>query len=127
VKGQVVLPEMNLPEGISLDRLDRRRSLAEQFNDEFRRVAETKVAERLYLARRQAFDLLTSANRPNSPWRAFDVEGEEARLQDRYGRNLYGHSMLVARRLVESDVRFVTVTWEVFEKLKIDEDGWDTH
>ena len=127
IKGQVVLPEMNLPDGITLDRLDRRRSLAEQFNEELRRVEQTQVADRLEVSRRQAFDLLTSANRPNSPWRAFGVEGEDDRLQDRYGRNLYGHSMLVARRLIESDVRFVTVTWEVFEKLKIDEDGWDTH
>jgi len=126
-KGEIVLPEMDLPEGISLDRLDRRRSLAQQFNDELRRVEQTLAADSLELSRRQAFDLLTSANRPNSPWRAFSVDGEDAKLQDRYGRNLYGHSMLVARRLVESDVRFVTVTWEVFEKLKIDEDGWDTH
>lgn len=127
IKGEVVLPAIDLPEGISLDRLERRRSLAEQFNAELRRVEETVAADRLELSRRQAFDLLTSASRPNSPWRAFSVDSEDPKLQDRYGRNLYGHSMLVARRLVESDVRFVTVTWEVFEKLKIDEDGWDTH
>ena len=127
IKGEVVLPAIDLPEGISLDRLERRRSLAQQFNDELRRIEETVAADRLELSRRQAFDLLTSASRPNSPWRAFNVDSEDPTLQDRYGRNLYGHSMLVARRLVESNVRFVTVTWEVFEKLKIDEDGWDTH
>jgi hypothetical protein len=127
VKGKVVLPEMDLADGISIDRLDQRRTLAQQFNDEFRRLEQTQDVDRLDLSRRQAFDLLTSANRPNSPWRAFSVDEEDARLQDRYGRNLYGHSMLVARRLVESDVRFVTVTWEVFEKLNIDHDGWDTH
>ncbi len=127
VKGQVVLPEMDLADGISIDRLDQRRSFAQQFNDEFRRIEQTQVVDYLDQSRRQAFDLLTSANRPNSPWRAFSVDDEDARLQDRYGRNLYGQSMLIARRLVESDVRFVTVTWGVFEKLKIDEDGWDTH
>ncbi|MCH2210254.1 MAG: DUF1501 domain-containing protein [Fuerstiella sp.] len=127
VKGNIVLPEMSLADGISIDRLDKRRSLSQQFNDEFRRVEQTQAIDRLDQSRRQAFDLLTSANRPNSPWRAFSTEKEDARLQDRYGRNLYGHSMLVARRLIESDVRFVTVTWEVFEKLKIDQDGWDTH
>ncbi|MEO2031986.1 MAG: DUF1501 domain-containing protein [Planctomycetaceae bacterium] len=127
VKGKVVLPEMDLADGISIDRLDQRRTLAQQFNDEFRRLDQTQVVDSLDLSRRRAFDLLTSANRPNSPWRAFSVDDEDARLQDRYGRNLYGHSMLVARRLVESDVRFVTVTWEVFEKLNIDHDGWDTH
>ncbi|MCH2203576.1 MAG: DUF1501 domain-containing protein [Fuerstiella sp.] len=127
VKGKIVLPEMNLADGISIDRLDTRRSLSQQFNDEFRRVEQTQAIDRLDQSRRQAFDLLTSANRPNSPWRAFSTENEDVRLQDRYGRNLYGHSMLIARRLIESDVRFVTVTWEVFEKLNIDQDGWDTH
>lgn len=127
VLGDIILPEMQLPDDLSLDRLDRRRSLAEQFDDQLRLIEKTGVAERLNVSRRQAFDLLTSANRPQSPWRAFQVEEEPAKLQERYGRNLYGKSMLTARRLIQSNVRFVTVTWEVFEKLKVDEDGWDTH
>ncbi|MBN81380.1 MAG: hypothetical protein CMJ70_14695 [Planctomycetaceae bacterium] len=127
VLGDVVLPEMKLADEISIDRLDSRRTLVEQFNAELRRIEHLGVTDRLDLSRRQAFDLLTSANRSNSPWRAFSVDDEADTLKDRYGRNLYGQSMMIARRLVESDVRFVTVTWEVFEKAGVDEDGWDTH
>jgi hypothetical protein len=48
---------------------------------------------------------------------AFDLNGEPARVRDRYGRNLFGQGCLLARRLVERGVPFVEVTL----------DGWDTH
>jgi hypothetical protein len=48
---------------------------------------------------------------------AFDVEKEPTKLRDRYGRNTFGQSCLLARRLVESGVRFVTVNYG----------GWDHH
>ena len=127
IQGQVMLPEVGLPDELTLDRLDRRRDLAAQFDSELRRIEQSGAVDAFDRTRKQAFDLLTSTHRPDSPWRAFDVSSESASIQDRYGRNLYGNSMLTARRLVESGVRFVTVTWEVFEQLKIDLDGWDTH
>ena len=127
VLGDVVLPQMELPESVTLDRLNQRRSLSEQFGDELRRLETSQAAERMTFHGKQAFELLTSANSPRSPWRAFHLDDESASLRDRYGRHLYGNAMLTARRLVEAGVRFVTVTWEVFELLKIDEDGWDTH
>jgi uncharacterized protein (DUF1501 family) len=48
---------------------------------------------------------------------AFQLERETAQLRDDYGRNRFGQSLLLARRLVEAGVRFVTVS----------NDGWDTH
>jgi uncharacterized protein (DUF1501 family) len=65
----------------------------------------------------------------SSPVRAaFDLEREDARLRDRYGRTLFGSSTLIARRLVEAGVRFVNVTWDIFwERFKLQYDGWDTH
>ena len=42
---------------------------------------------------------------------AFDLDRESDKLRDRYGRNEYGESFLLARRLVESGVRLVTVVW----------------
>lgn len=48
---------------------------------------------------------------------AFALHREDPRLRDRYGRNRFGQSLLLARRLVEAGVRFVTVS----------DDGWDTH
>src|SRR5205807_4797310 len=49
--------------------------------------------------------------------RAFALEKEDPRLRDRYGRHRFGQSCLLARRLIESGVRFVTVS----------DGGWDTH
>jgi uncharacterized protein (DUF1501 family) len=49
--------------------------------------------------------------------RAFDVEQEDVRVRDGYGRNTFGQSCLLARRLIEAGVHFVTVT----------DGGWDTH
>jgi hypothetical protein len=48
---------------------------------------------------------------------AFAIDAEDPKLRDRYGRNTAGQSMLLARRLVESGVRFVTVNYA----------GWDHH
>jgi arylsulfatase A-like enzyme len=49
--------------------------------------------------------------------RAFDLNQEPPRLRDRYGRTTFGQSCLLARRLIEAGVHFVTVT----------DGGWDTH
>ena len=57
---------------------------------------------------RQAFELLLS---PSSQ-RAFDLGKEPPAVRDRYGRDLLGSSMLLARRLVEAGVTFVTVHTE---------------
>src|SRR5262249_41679056 len=65
----------------------------------------------------KALSLLTSSESQ----RAFDIDDEEPRLRDRYGRTSYGQSVLMARRLVEAGVRFVTV----FYSPGIN--GWDTH
>jgi hypothetical protein len=61
----------------------------------------------------KAYNLVTA---PNAK-KAFDIQSEDPRLRDRYGRNSLGHGCLLARRLIEGGVRFVTVT----------DGGWDTH
>ena len=53
---------------------------------------------------------------------ALDIRREEPRLRDRYGRNLFGQSALVARRLVEAGVRFVTLHYDACDGY-----GWDSH
>lgn len=123
-KGRITLPETALPDGMSLGRLDRRRSLLRQV-DEDRRAAD--AAARLDHFQQQAFDLLTSSNSPNSPWRAFEVDDEPASVRDLYGRHLYGESALVARRLIERGVRLVTLYWESFHQRDGDAPAWDTH
>jgi hypothetical protein len=60
-----------------------------------------------------ALDLVTA---PEAK-RAFEIGVEDPRLRDRYGRTRFGQNCLLARRLIEGGVRFVTVS----------DPGWDTH
>ncbi len=71
--------------------------------------------------------MLTSRNSPDSAWRAFELEEETAELRDRYGRFLFGEASLIARRLIQRGVRFVTLYWESFDKREGDATAWDTH
>jgi uncharacterized protein (DUF1501 family) len=71
-------------------------------------------------ADQKAFDLLFSA----SAKQALDVESERTDLRARYGRNTFGQSCLLARRLVESGVRLVTVN--MFDTV-FNEVTWDCH
>jgi hypothetical protein len=124
VHGTPFLGDNTLPEGLTIDRLNMRRSLLQQLDDQLPRAEAASNSLTFDLTRRRAFDLLTS-----SPVRAaFDLKGEDPRLLDRYGNTLFGHSSLIARRLVEQGVRFVNVTWDLFwDRIKIDYDAWDTH
>jgi hypothetical protein len=73
---------------------------------------------------RQALDLLSSSG----ACRAFSLEDESPRIRDRYGRQHWGQSVLLARRLVEAGVRFVTVNWpRVPGDRGVDNPLWDTH
>ena len=67
-----------------------------------------------------AFALLTSPR--TGP--ALDVQREPLALRERYGLTLFGQACLVARRLLEADVRFVTVFWDEYGSVN---SGWDTH
>jgi hypothetical protein len=86
-----------------IDRLEDRRSLRESL-DAHRRAADEYAAD-LEPHMRRAFSLLTS----RSAAAAFDISAEPAKLRDRYGRHTFGQSALLARRLVEAGVTFVTV------------------
>jgi len=66
----------------------------------------------------QAFDLLTS----DAAQRAFDLGLETPEMRARYGRNIYGQSTLLARRLVEAGTRFITLSWAPDANAT-----WDTH
>lgn len=94
---------LTLPADLPLARLDDRKALLEAFDD--RRRATENIVAGLDPFRQRAFDLLTSP----AAARAFDIGAEPAALRDRYGRHTYGQSALLARRLVEAGVTFVTV------------------
>jgi hypothetical protein len=92
-----------LPPELSAGRIGDRRELLAQL-DRKKAAAETRLDD-LAPHHHAAFDLLTSREVRD----AFDIEAEPARLRDDYGRHTFGQSALLARRLVERGVTFVTV------------------
>ena len=110
VLGEPRLPESTLAAGLTLDRLNTRRSLMNQIDDQMRRTDAQVSIDHFDRTQRRAFNLLTSAEVRS----AFDLDLEDNRLRERYGRTLFGNCSLIARRLVEKGVRFVNVTWDLF-------------
>ena len=100
----------DLPE-MTANRLDRRRSLLEQLDGEFARIQKSTAVDTMDQAKQRAFTILTSGRTRD----AFDLSLEPSNVLDRYGRNLVGSSMLIARRLVEVGVPFVSVHQEIFD------------
>jgi hypothetical protein len=107
---------VGLPEDVTRARLDERRRLLDRYDALRRRLDATGEVDAI---QRKAFDLLTSPRTRD----AFDLEREPARLRDRYGRHTVGQSTLLARRLVEAGVPFVTV----FSHTAVEKGSWDTH
>lgn len=103
---------------VTLDRLDRRKSLLQQLDDQRRLADEYGSIQAFDKFRQQALELVTSEKTRN----AFDIRKEADKLRDQYGRNLFGQSTLVARRLVEAGARFVTVHYDC-----VDGYSWDSH
>ncbi len=104
------LAELDLPGELTIDRLDHRAELLRRLDARRRRIEERAAArgpgpDPADVYTEKAFGLLHS----EAVRRAFDLAAEDPRLRDRYGRTKLGQSMLLARRLVEAGVRFVTV------------------
>jgi hypothetical protein len=124
VRGEPVLPDNVLGADMTIDRLNTRRGLLGQIDDQRRLVEASGAPAAFDRIQQRAFNVLTSAKMRA----AFDLSTEDPRLLDRYGRTLFGNSALIGRRLVEAGVRFVNVTWDLFERpTLIDFDAWDTH
>jgi hypothetical protein len=114
------VPDMLPPNYISAMRTDRRRKLREMVDaatKSFEVSADAKLLDENF---QQAYTLMTSAKMRE----AFDLTKETDAMRDRYGRNRFGQSALLARRLIERGVRFVTVN--MFETV-FNEITWDIH
>ena len=103
--------DLELTAGLDAARLDDRRGLLHSF-DGARRALDS-VPDDLDRFNRDAFAMLTGTEAR----RAFNLASESPHLRDRYGRHQWGQSALLARRLVEAGVRYVTLTFG----------GWDFH
>ena len=107
------VPNLQLINGVGLDRLEDRRSLLGGLDRIRRDVDRNGLMNGMDQFNQQAFEMVTG----ESARRAFDVGREDPRVRDRYGRHTWGQSALLARRLVEAGVTFVTITAS----------GWDDH
>jgi hypothetical protein len=105
--------DLALKAGMSIDRLEDRRALRQRLDDALRRRDALPVDTSVDQFTEQAFDFVTGP----AAREAFDISKEDPRLRDRYGRHSWGQSTLLARRLVEAGVTFVTVHLG----------GWDHH
>src|SRR6266545_804023 len=99
-----------LPPDVSTTRAVARRGLLHLLETHDRRLQHSRAAEALGGFQEQAFRMIAS---PEAR-RAFHLDDEAPVVRDHYGRNEYGESFLLARRLVEAGVRLVTVTWMYF-------------
>jgi uncharacterized protein (DUF1501 family) len=107
---------LSLPAGMTVDRLDDRRSLLAQVDRQQSRLEELAAVRQLSQQQDAAFRVLTSGKVA----KAFAVDREDDRLRDRYGRHLFGQSLLLARRLVEADVPIIQANMGSMN-------NWDTH
>ena len=104
--------------GVTLDRLDQRRSLLQQIEDARRTLDSRPHPADRY--REMAHSLLGSRKLRD----ALDVGRETVKVRETYGMTLFGQGCLAARRLVEAGSKFVTVFWDEFG---LAGSGWDTH
>ncbi|HRX54648.1 MAG TPA: DUF1501 domain-containing protein [Verrucomicrobiales bacterium] len=121
--GEFKVRDFSLPDGMSLEQFDRRKSAREIVESNLRALeADTDKLNTMDEFYRSAYTLLTSDAARN----AFSLNGETDAMRDLYGRDYklkqnapaaVGERLLLARRLVEAGVRFVTVTYG----------SWDSH
>jgi hypothetical protein len=116
------LDAIALPERVDEARLRARLGLAASIRSNASLAAASAV-ERLQSSYDNALNLVTTS----AANRAFDIGREPDRIRDRYGRNEYGQSLLMARRLVEAGVRTVNVFWTFFDAKGCQFNLWDNH
>jgi hypothetical protein len=105
--------DLNLPKGVDDARFVRRRTLLETVDHHFRTLEESDALDSMDAFYQHAYKLISSQNARE----AFNMEAEPDEIKEEYGRNPSGQRMLLARRLIEGGVRFVSLT----------AGGWDHH
>ncbi|MFN0197608.1 MAG: DUF1501 domain-containing protein, partial [Planctomycetaceae bacterium] len=102
------------PKMVKMNRVERRRAMLNRVD---RLQREIELQQPAYDALDEHYKAALNMITSPTTKKAFDLDSEDPRLRDRYGRGRFGQSLLLSRRLVQSGVRFVTVT----------DPGWDTH
>ncbi|HEY1067320.1 MAG TPA: DUF1501 domain-containing protein, partial [Pirellulales bacterium] len=105
--------DLKLPGDVDDARFATRRKALDAVNDHFHKLEKADSLDAMDSFYQRAYSLISSQQARE----AFDINAEKNELRDAYGRNEAGQRMLMARRLVEAGVRFVTLTYG----------GWDMH
>ncbi len=114
------VPDLLPPDYISGIRAERRQKLRGAIDGGLTAFENSAAAKQMDDTFQLAYQLMSSPKARE----AFDLQKEPAKIRDRYGRTRFGQSCLMARRLIEAGVRFVTVN--MFETV-FDELTWDIH
>lgn len=120
-------PALSLEGDVNVDRLSMRNSLLASVDSARRDLDAKSRIQTWSKLQHQAMRLLAGGGAT----KAFDLSGESEATMERYGKTINGMSLLVARRLVEAEVPFITVFWsatdEALAKKCKSGGGWDTH
>ena len=108
---------------LDTSRLQARRGLLNALEAQERRLQDGRATEALGAFHEQAFRMLASP----AAKKAFNLDLEPPAVRDAYGRNEYGESFLLARRLVEAGVTLVSVIWMYFMPNGRISNVWDNH
>ncbi|HEY1598052.1 MAG TPA: DUF1501 domain-containing protein [Pirellulales bacterium] len=109
-------PNLSLPEGLAGDRFQKRLALLDEVGRQRAGLERLASDERFDRYRQDAISLLADPR----VHQAFDVAHAEPAVQERYGRNVFGWSLLMAKRLVQAGVSLVQVNLG-------NNETWDTH
>ena len=122
--GDFRLPELSLPASLPTDRLGDRRGLLKLIDAQAGLLEASATARGIDAFHERALAMLASPKVKA----AFDLDRESPVMRDAYGRTTYGQSCLLARRLLEAGVRFVTVYFsDSIGNGASMSGGWDTH
>lgn len=105
--------DLNLPSGVDEKRFTERRQMREVVDAHFSSLEKSDALAGMDSFYERAYAMMSS----DKAREAFDLKKEPDKRRDEYGRNAAGQRMLLARRLVEAGVRFVSLTYG----------GWDHH
>src|SRR5437763_94693 len=120
-KADFRLPELTLPDNLSVERLESRRDLLRMIDEQSELLETSLVAQGLDESYQKAVAMLTSPRFKQ----AFDLTKEDPKTRARFGRTTYGQSCLLARRVVEAGARFVNVYYS--RSIGGTGQGWDYH
>ena len=118
---RVSVDDLKLRPEVSMARLERRAKLRDLINGGMPAIEKAVARYDLDEYYSQALGLVLSGKARD----AFDLKLEKDETRDRYGRNTFGQSCLLARRLIEAGTRFVEVNWP--KVANSDNHSWDTH